>query len=163
MCTQIQQHAVEAEIIRFQWAINAETSVAAGGGFLEWNTEVLRPGRHPGMNSATTEPLLIHTLRCHQAPIAEIALEVYASRVPNNTGASGLAAAGDTVWGPDRIDHAVLLFVPRGALPIIVATARQVWNDIGVSVGIIDGAIALDLQLPEHVAAVIDSLERGHG
>ena len=68
MCGQNQQHAVAAEITRFQWAVNAETSVAAGGGFLEWNTEVLRPGRHPGMNSATTEVLLIHTLRCHQAP-----------------------------------------------------------------------------------------------
>ena len=75
MCTQSQQHAVEAEIIRIQLAVTAEISVAAGGGHLEWNTEILRPGRNPGMNSATTEPLLIHTLRCHQAPFAEMTLE----------------------------------------------------------------------------------------
>ena len=55
--------------------------------------------------------------------MAERMLERSAARGPDAARASGLAAVGATIWGPDRIDHAVLLLVPRGALPLLVAQA----------------------------------------
>eukprot|EP00974_Lingulodinium_polyedra_P123816 11188202-Lingulodinium_polyedra.AAC.1 len=43
-------------------------------GHLEWRTQLLAPGRLPGMTGPGVGPWLVHTLRCHHAPTAAAAL-----------------------------------------------------------------------------------------
>eukprot|EP00974_Lingulodinium_polyedra_P104686 10136094-Lingulodinium_polyedra.AAC.1 len=90
------------------WIYRLQHRAREEGGHLAWTTEIINPGRHPGMRGHDAEALATHTLRARGSHTADQLL---------HETATGRECGAPSVWGPDDWREAVVLPVPRGAIP----------------------------------------------
>eukprot|EP00974_Lingulodinium_polyedra_P012178 1174799-Lingulodinium_polyedra.AAC.1 len=92
----------------YAWLVNLQYAASANGGWLEWYTHILHPGREPGMTGIGIDAYAVHIVRAEVAYALECAISV--CDIP-----------GCTVWGPHCWREAVAIYPRRGAIPAILA------------------------------------------
>ena len=101
------------------------------------------------MRGPGVEPIAVHTVRCSHAPCAAGRIAAAARR--------GVPGAPE-VWGPEHWRDAVVLLVPVGAIPAIVAEAWRVGALLGFRASCEAGAILLGDILPDQVEAALEAI-----
>ena len=101
----------------------ARAAAACGGAMCTWETEVLPPGLGPGMQGIGIGAILVHTLTFHGAMAQQTMGQIRAELTSQS---NRLACAPISVWTESEAADAVLVPVPRGAIPAAVAALGMV-------------------------------------
>ena len=96
----------------------ARAAAACSDALSTWETEVLSPGRGPGVQGIGIGAVLAHTLTFHGAAAQQTMSQMLAELTSQG---NRLACALISEWAESEAADAVLVPVPRGAIPVAVA------------------------------------------
>eukprot|EP00974_Lingulodinium_polyedra_P099395 9628611-Lingulodinium_polyedra.AAC.1 len=85
--------------------------------------------------------------------LATHALQAWGSRTADQllqAAASGQDCGAPAAWGPDDWREAVVLPVPRGAIPVVYAALARTLGHLGGKLGVQAGALLVQHLSPEH-------------
>ena len=96
------------------------------GGAMQWSTEILRPGRQPGMATPEATPVARHCIRL----FGEYGRTAAAQLKDKLKALEGSDCAGTLVssWTPEEHRGAVLAPVTYGAIPLVVEGRGRCWG-----------------------------------
>ena len=132
----------------------AQHAVQPAGTHVEWRTETMRPGTLPGMQGSEVFAITIHALLVH-GPAAEQAARAILRQVRTHEGADGPGSLV-SAWMLDDLRDAVMVVVPRGAVPTAVEGLRGVMRRYGVRPVIAGGVLAFSGAPPAVVDGILD-------
>jgi len=113
---------------------------ARGVGCL-WTTDVLPPGRMPGMSGPEAFCLTRHKLRLTGEAAAKEAEEARA-RLKVLEGSCGPGTLV-SVWRPADHRAALMTSVPQGAMPVVVEQLRRLAESVQLKVLLVGGALSM--------------------
>ena len=124
------------------------------GGAMQWSTEVIRPGRQPGMATPEAYSCARHCIRLSGAGGSEAAEEL----VHRLKRLEGAECEGTLIssWTPEEHRDAVLAPVAHGAVPLVVECLRKLLGRMPLKILMIGGTLAIGEVDPAGIDAVMD-------